>query len=201
MTTQTHEIWNLRFLTQIVNSMADGVFTMDTKGKITSWNQSMEKISGYSAQETLGKGCDILGCSRCFGNDCPAGIDSCGIIERGTSETKECLMRHKNSHDISLIKNTSLLKDEKGEIIGIVETVTDLTELKKAKKTAEEAALRLGEVHQLGNIIGKSHEMEKVFSEIRAPAASESTILIQGESGTGKELVAGAIHYLSERKN
>jgi len=201
MPNQTHEIWNLRFLSQIINSMADGVFTMDINGKITSWNRSMEQISGYSAQETLGKGCDILGCSRCFGNECPSGIESCGIIERGTSETKECLMRHKDGHDISLIKNASVVRDEKDNIIGVVETVTDLTELKNAKKIAEEAAFRLGEIHQMGNIIGKSHEMEKVFSAIKVAAASESTILIQGESGTGKELVAGAIHYQSHRKN
>jgi PAS domain S-box-containing protein len=201
MTKQIHEIWNLRFLSQIVNSMADGVFTMDTSGKITSWNRSMEKISGYSAQETLGKGCEILGCSRCFGSECPAGMKSCGIIERGTSETKECLMRHKDGYDIPLIKNASVVRDDNNTIIGVVETVTDLTELKKARKIAEEAALRLGEVHQMGNIIGKSHAMEKVFTAINVAAASESTILIQGESGTGKELVAGAIHFQSERKD
>lgn len=201
MSNQTHEIWNLRFLSQIINSMADGVFTMDVNGKITSWNQSMEQISGFSASESLGKGCDILGCSRCFERDCPDGMESCGIIERGTPETKECLMRHKDGHTISLIKNASVVRDEKNEIIGVVETVTDLTELKKARKQAEAAALRLGEIHQMENIIGKSHEMEKVFLAIKVAAASESTILIQGESGTGKELVAGAIHYQSDRKD
>ncbi|MCP4124710.1 MAG: sigma-54-dependent Fis family transcriptional regulator [Bacteroidetes bacterium] len=41
--------------------------------------------------------------------------------------------------------------------------------------------------------------MKSVFTAIRATAASNATILIHGESGTGKELVAGAIHYSSER--
>ena len=43
--------------------------------------------------------------------------------------------------------------------------------------------------------------MQKVFSAIQAASASEASVYIQGESGTGKELVAGAIHYESNRKN
>jgi two-component system, NtrC family, response regulator HydG len=201
MQDQTHEIWNLRFLSRIINSMADGVFTMDDKGIITSWNPSMERISGYSAVEALGKTCEILGCSRCFGKECPAGIQNCGILERRTAETKECQMQHKEGYDVAVIKNASVVKDENENIIGIVETITDLTELKNAKQKAEEASLRLGEIHQMGNIIGRGHEMQKVYTAIKAAASSASTILIQGESGTGKELVAGAIHYQSERRD
>ncbi|MGA9477129.1 MAG: sigma 54-interacting transcriptional regulator, partial [Desulfobacterales bacterium] len=72
-------------------------------------------------------------------------------------------------------------------------------ELSKARRKIEEAALRLGEMHRLDNIIGKSHAMRDVFTAIKAAAASDATVLIQGDSGTGKELVAGAIHYNSER--
>jgi transcriptional regulator with GAF, ATPase, and Fis domain len=43
--------------------------------------------------------------------------------------------------------------------------------------------------------------MQQVFSAIKAAASSQATILIQGKSGTGKELVAGAIHYNSDRHN
>jgi transcriptional regulator with GAF, ATPase, and Fis domain len=79
--------------------------------------------------------------------------------------------------------------------------VTDLTDLKKARKQVEEITHRLGEIHKLDNIIGKSGAMRQVFRSIRAAASSKATILIQGESGTGKELVAGAIHYNSDRAN
>ena len=51
------------------------------------------------------------------------------------------------------------------------------------------------------NIIGKSKNMQDVFSVIKAAAPTRSTILIQGESGTGKELVARAIHQNSERSH
>ena len=121
-------------------------------------------------------------------------------LEKGQSEAKECNVRHKDGHDVSVIKNASVVKNEDGEVIGIVETVTDMTELMRARKKAEEAVFRLGEIHRMDNIIGKSRAMQKVFEAIRAAAASEATILIQGDSGTGKELVAGAIHFNSDRR-
>ena len=201
MTSKTHEIWNHQFISRIIDSMADGVFTMDANGVISSWNQSMERISGYAAAEALGKTCAILRCSRCFGKSCPADIKKCNIFKQNHSEAKECQLQHKNGHEVPVIKNASVVKDDKGRLLGVVETVTDLTELNQARKRAEEAALRLGEFHRLDNIIGKSRAMREVFSAIQAAAASDATILIQGESGTGKELVAGAIHYNSERKN
>ncbi len=198
---KTHEIWNVRFVNRIIDSMADGVFTMDAKGRIASWNPSMERISGYSAEEALGHTCRLLQCSRCFGKNCPADINKCRILEQGRPEAKECQLRHKDGHDVLVIKNASVVKDENGRVMGIVETVTDMTELNLARKKAEEAALRLGEIHRMDNIIGKSRAMQQVFTSISAAAASEATILITGESGTGKELVAGAIHYNSERRD
>ena len=200
MEEKIHEIWNVRFINRIIDSMADGVFTMDDKGRISSWNPSMERISGYSAKEALGKTCQLLQCSQCFGKKCPASIEKCRIVEKGTSEAKACKVRHKDGHDVPVIKNASVVRDDDGTVIGIVETVTDMTELDQARKQAEEAALRLGEVHRMDNIIGKSRAMQQVFAAIRAAAASEATILVQGESGTGKELVAGAIHFNGDRR-
>lgn len=49
----------------------------------------------------------------------------------------------------------------------------------------------------IGQIIGKSPVIEKVFEMIRKVAPMKSNVLITGESGTGKELVARAIHSLA----
>jgi transcriptional regulator with PAS, ATPase and Fis domain len=102
---------------------------------------------------------------------------------------------------VTVIKNASVVRDDAGRVLGIVETVTDVTELMRARRKAEEAASRLAETHRLDNIIGKSKAMKAVFSAIRAAAASDATVLVQGESGTGKELVAGAIHFNSDRRH
>lgn len=56
------------------------------------------------------------------------------------------------------------------------------------------------EIHKLGLFIGKSREMEKLYSEIEKSANIKLTLYIQGETGTGKELVAEALHNLSDRK-
>jgi two-component system response regulator HydG len=197
---KTHEIWNIHFIEQIIDTMADGVFTLDNTGRVTSWNRSMERISGYTAEEAMGNSCQILKCSRCFGKKCPSGIRSCKIIKEGKSEAHECLIMHKDGHNVQVIKNARVVRDENQKIIGVVETVTDLSEISLARQEAEEALIRLGEKHRLENLIGKSHEMQQVFAAINAAAASEATILIMGESGTGKELVAGAIHQRSARK-
>jgi len=183
------------FSSLLLESMADGVFTLDKRGIISTWNPAMERITGYAAAEAIGRPCTLLNFTRCFSRSCPTGIDECGIYEQGRLDGRECLLRHKNGKDIPVLKSARLVRDKNGGIKGVVETVTDLTELERARRQAEEANRRLGELHRLDNIIGKSHGMQQVFSAIRAAAASEATILLQGESGTGKELVAGAIHH------
>jgi len=196
---RTHAICDARFLNQIIDTMADGLFTMDANGSITSWNSAMERISGYTAEEAIGKTCSILACSQCFGKSCPADIQKCGVLETGAIEARECHVRHKSDMDIPVIKSARAVRGDEGQIIGIVESITELTELYEARRKAEEAQRKLREVHSLGNIIGKSFVMQAVFEAIRAAAHSHATILIQGESGTGKELVAGAIHYNSDK--
>ncbi len=188
------------FSSLLLESMADGVFTLDDRGIITSWNPSIERITGYSAKEAIGQPCSLLNFTQCFQSGCPTGMEKCGIFRQGRLDAKECCLRHKDGRDVPVIKSARLVKNERGQIRGVVETITDLSELKKAREEAEEAGRRLGEVHGFDNIIGKSHAMQQVFSAVRAAAASEATILIQGESGTGKELVAGAIHHHSARR-
>ncbi len=194
-------MWDNRFVNLLLESMADGVFTLDIRGRISSWNQALERISGYRAEEVMGKPCGILGFSQCFGRQCPADPTECGLFENEGTETKECLLRHKNGHEVPVLKKARVVKDEQGRILGAIETVTDFSELQKARYQAQEANRRLAERHRLGKIIGKSHAMQKVFEAIQAAAASDASVLIQGESGTGKELVAGAIHYRSSRKD
>ena len=193
------EILDPRFAGYLLDSMADGVFTLDGEGRITTWNTSMERISGYSQGEAMGCSCSMLGFNLCIQKSCPAGVKECGIYTKGAVDAKECVLKHKDGHPVPVLKSARLVKDEAGRVIGIVETITDLTDLKRARRKAEEYSRRLGEMHRLDNIIGKSHPMQQVFDAIGAAASSEATVLIQGESGTGKELVAGAIHYNGAR--
>ena len=199
MNTINHQIWDLRFVNLIMDSMAEGVFTLDSQGRVTSWNRAMEVISGYEAHEALGKTCQMLQFDQCVQQGCPTRFEDCGVRKYKKGVSKECALRHKEGHDVSVIKNARPVFNERGEMEGIVETITDLTEVKRAREKAEAAVRRLGEMHDFSNIVGKSRGMVEVFSAIKAAAASDVSVLVTGESGTGKELVAGAIHFHSSR--
>ncbi|MBN2420112.1 MAG: sigma 54-interacting transcriptional regulator [Deltaproteobacteria bacterium] len=201
MQDKTKSVIDPNFSRLLFESMADGVFTLNDEGRITSWNPSIERITGYTSEEAIGQFCTLLNFTQCFQKSCPANIRDCDIYLHGKLDGRECILRHKEGYDVPVIKSARLVKDEFGVIKGVVETVTDLTELERARRKAEEADRRLHEIHKFDNIIGKSHAMQQVFSAITAAASSEATILIQGESGTGKELVAGAIHHHSVRKD
>lgn len=190
-----------QFVQLLLDSIGDGVFTLDQYGNITLWNPSMERISGYPADEVLGKNCRLLHFDNCFGRECPADFSECRIFLDGQVLPTECSLKHKDGRVVPVIKNARVIRDPEGTVIGIVDAVTDLTELKQAKWKLEETARRLSEYHPFGNIIGKSSAMQRIFSAISAAASSETTILIQGESGTGKEIVASAIHYNSHRRD
>ncbi len=201
MTQPTHSIWNQDLMRQIINSVADGVFIVDPKGLISFWNPSMETISGFTAQEAMGKPCNLIACSSCPEEGCTDGFSDCSNINSKISETIECVLKHKNGTDVPIIKKSAAVTDSHGNFLGVVEAVTDISELKLARKKAQEAAIRLGDLQGMNQIVGKSHEIQRVFTSLNAAASSDATILIQGESGTGKELVASAIHYNSDRRD
>ena len=82
------------------------------------------------------------------------------------------------------------------EIYLLVEKVEDLKNLERRVYTLEE---ELKTKYDVGEIVGKSQKMQKVFKTIGKAAFSDLTVLITGESGTGKELVARALHKASKR--
>jgi transcriptional regulator with PAS, ATPase and Fis domain len=90
--------------------------------------------------------------------------------------------------------NASVLKDEKGKIIGGVETFRDLSTIEALRKEIKKK-------YTFEDIVSKNHKILQIFSILPNIAESDSTVLIQGPSGSGKELFARAIHNLSFRKD
>lgn len=192
--------WDCRRINTVLESIADGVFTVDLEGRITSWNRAMERITGYSADQALGQPCGLIECSQCAGgNGCPENALQCRVLSMGEVDSVECSLRHREGGEIPILKSARVLRDDSGQAFGVVETLTDLSELQRVRRQAEEASRRLGEAHRFGSIIGKSAAMREVFYALERAAASEATILIQGPTGTGKELATGAIHYQGAR--
>ena len=185
----------------IVDTLQDGLMVVDPKGMIVAANPSAERLTGYSAEELIGKSCRILNCTGCKIIGKGSGRQWCGLFNRGFIREKKCLITNKDRRSIHILKSATVLKDENGRFIGAVETLTDITE--KIRQQQEISSLRktfhLDEGYH--GILGKSEVMRNLFEMIENVAQSDTPVMIQGESGSGKELVARAIHRASGRSD
>jgi len=176
-------------LQSILNSIVDGVFTVDNDWQITSFNPAAERITGYKKEEVLGKSCHLMLKSQVCDRNCPLRK----TIETGKSISNvEIDIVSKGGDNIPISVSTSLLIDENGAIIGGAETFRDLTILRKLK-------YELKGRYSFGSIIGKNAKMQKIYNLIESVSKTNATVLILGETGSGKDLVARAIHYNSPR--
>jgi PAS domain S-box-containing protein len=174
----------------ILDSVTDGVFTVDHQLQITSFNRALEKITGYTAAEVLGRKCSEIFCTElCGSENCPMAQ----AITSGISPTINNLsINGRDGRIIPVNLITNALVDDQGNVIGGVETVRDLTEITELRRKLSREGAELG-------ILTKSPKMQRILSVLPEFAKSDATILILGESGTGKELIAQAIHAQSHR--
>jgi len=173
----------------ILDSISDGVFTVDRQWRITSFNHAAEKITGVSRADAVGQRCcDVFRASICEGR---CALDE--TLRTGRSiVNKSIFIVNADGQRIPISISTAMLKDADEHVIGGVETFRDLTLVEELRK-------ELHESYTFADIIGRSPAMRKIFDILPQIADSDSTVLIEGASGTGKELVARAIHNLSPR--
>jgi len=174
----------------ILDSIADGVFTVDKDWRITTFNRAAERITDVSREEAVGRQCwEVFRSSICE--------TECALRE--TLRTgrnivnKAIYVLNAAGERLPVSISTAILRNREGNIIGGVETFRDLT-------TVEELRKELTEKYSLMDIIGRSKPMRGLFDLLPQVAASDSAVLIEGASGTGKELFARAIHNLSRRR-
>ncbi len=175
----------------ILNSMADGVFTVDKNWNITFFNKAAEDITGFQAEDVLGKSCSEIFKSNTCGKNCA--IAECLYL--GTPVSNRSLIIHDSKNNkLPVSISAAPLTDTDGNIIGGVEVFRDLSIINRQNKAPTHK-------HYFDNIISKSSTMERFFQIMPDIAASPSNVLITGESGTGKELAALALHNNSDRKD
>ena len=173
----------------ILESISDGVFTVDLDWRITSFNRAAEKITGIKRGEAIGRHCsEVFRSSMCQEN--------CALkrsIETGRPVVgKSCYIITANGERVPISVSTAIMRDSAGKVVGGAETFRDLSEVEALRE-------ELAGHYRVGELTSHSPMMQQVFEVLPAIAASSSTVLILGETGTGKELVARAIHSLSPR--
>ncbi|MCK8603619.1 sigma-54 interaction domain-containing protein [Desulfoferrobacter suflitae] len=189
-----------RYWKTVVSTMQDGIMIVDTGGSIISVNKAFENITGYSHEELIGQKCAILGCSIYEATRERSGNHWCTLFKTGSLEVRRCTLTRKDGSIVHVLKNASPLEDSKGQIIGAVESIADITEVVEKDKQIAAFRRELRSEDTFHGIIGGSAPMRQVFDLIENAAQSDAPVIILGESGTGKELVARAIHLLGERK-
>ncbi len=187
------------FLGSVLDTMSDGLMVVDRQGTILSFNAAAEKITGYRSDEVVGRPCSILDTNTCVYREGDRKEIRCSLFRDGKAVRKNCRIRSKDGREVHLLKNATVLRDERGEMMAGIETMTDVTSLFIKDRQLQELTHDLKEEQGFMGIIGRNQAMLNVYEQIRNAARSEAPAIIFGESGTGKELVAGAIHRLSRR--
>lgn len=184
----------------IIETMQDGLMVVDPSGVIVSINPMVESITGFSAQELIGQPCTILHCDMCSQVRREASRDEhCSLFSRGGLRRCRCTLRRKDGSELHVLKSAALLKDASGQVMGGVETLTDLSEVVEKDRVIDGIRQELGLAESFAGILGRSRPMREMFQLIASAADSLAPVLIVGESGTGKELVANAIHNCGPR--
>lgn len=190
-----------KFLVDIFETMRDGLMVVDTDGNILLFNRAAEEITGYAREEVIGKPCTTLDTDTCLVMTESGRKKNCDIFRKGSIFNKQCRIKSSKGNPIYLLKNAVVLKDSRGEVVGAVESMTDITSLFMKELEIQELKQELRDEYWFMDMLGKSNSMQKLYEQIRNAAMSEAPVLICGESGTGKNLVANAIHALSRRKD
>lgn len=174
----------------ILESISDGVFTVDLSWRITSFNRAAEEITGTPRQEAIGRLCSEVFRSSMCEVEC--------ALRRTLASGKPVIGQSgyiigAEGVRLPISVSTAVLKDKRGRVVGGAETFRDLSEVEALRRELEGR-------RQIGDLVSHSPLMQRIFEVLPAISASPSTVLIRGETGTGKELMARTIHSLSHHR-
>ncbi|MBN2577789.1 MAG: sigma 54-interacting transcriptional regulator [Pirellulales bacterium] len=174
----------------ILDSINDGVFTVDNQWRITSFNRAAERITGVKRKDALGRPC----CEVFRASICETACALRQTLANGRPVVNKAVyILDARGNRVPISISTAVLKDSRGNVSGGVETFRDLSLVEDLRKELESK-------YSFADIVGRSRVMQDLFQILPRIAESDSTVLIEGASGTGKELVARAIHSLSSRR-
>ncbi len=173
----------------ILDSLSEGVFTVDHDWKITSFNRAAEEITGLLRNEVLGHLCaDVLHSSLCESH-CPI---KAAMEQHEPAQSQRCYFVDTEGSRVPISVTAAVLYDPAGAVLGGVETFRDLSEIE---------ALRSQLRSRSGGVKSQNPVMQQILALLPVLAENPTSVLIQGETGTGKEVVARAIHNEGPRRS
>ncbi|MBI5076275.1 MAG: sigma 54-interacting transcriptional regulator [Nitrospirae bacterium] len=172
-------------LEAIFRSVRDGIITVDPDMRVIEMNNAAEAICGLSRDKAHDRQIGSLpnGCLK----QCVEALAKT-IKEKETVELYhiDCQLKGRERRVVNI--TTSPLIGHHNEFSGAVMVLSDETRIADLESD-------MGERRHFFKMIGKSEQMQNIYSLLEQVADFPATVLIRGESGTGKELVAEALHY------
>ncbi|MDD2271995.1 MAG: sigma 54-interacting transcriptional regulator [Desulfuromonadaceae bacterium] len=182
---------NVIDLGKILDSVADGVFTVDSRMRIQFFNRAAEEITGFLNEEAIGQHYHTVLRSSGDTFSCPIKKN---LKTGGAVLNMGMKIVSRNNHVKNISLSTSALCDSSGKACGGVGMIRDLSQFNSSGNVTHDK-------FSFKNIVSRNAIMKKLICMTEDVAASDATVLIRGESGAGKELFARAIHESSSRKN
>lgn len=157
------------FNEKVLATAATGIFTVDTQRRIVSVNKAFCDITGFDREEVLGKPCTWL-LEEGQQQNCDF-LSGGGVVGEHTG--RECRIRHRDGHTLTIIKNSTRMTDQAGNATGGIESFVDVTALVRARAEALTANQELARINeQLEESIGRANQMA-VAAEAANIAKSE----------------------------
>ncbi len=134
MKTALHQLLAEYPLEKLLQTIPTGLFLVNNEKTIVYWNSEAERITGYSAAETVGQNCAIL-----QGDPCHKGCRLFSDNDAYPVIAQTCSFQHKNGEVITLSKNIDLIRDNSGTVIGGIEAFVEITKFKREEDLLRDA--------------------------------------------------------------
>jgi diguanylate cyclase (GGDEF)-like protein/PAS domain S-box-containing protein len=144
------------FYKDIIDNLYDGIYFVDRDRVITYWNKGAERITGYSAHQTIGRACrdNLLnhvtanGVQLCLTN-CPLAA----VMEDGNPREAEVFLHHAEGYRVPVAIRATALRDDTGKIIGAIETFSNNSNVVDARRRITEMSqlVRTDSLTRIGN--------------------------------------------------
>lgn len=191
-------------LEAILSSMADGLFTIDDKFRITSFNRSAERITGYMEEEVIGKPCrEIIHGELCHRVSC--------ALNRSRKTGKPHLnvktfIKSKKGGLIFISASTSALKDKNGNFTGGVETFHDMTAMYKIEEEKNRLIIELQNINKQLDRLNKikSEFVSVVSHELRTPLTAikgYTELLLNNKYGKVTKAQSEVLDLVAKKSN
>jgi PAS domain S-box-containing protein len=176
---------------RILEALGEGVCTIDRDNRITVFNRAASLILAVPEEEAIGRPyTEVIRSDSCRSADLLAQT----MLTGENLECIACAVLNASGDSIPVIVNTAAVRDDRGEIIGVVATLKDNRDVELLRKELRAEYTR-------HDIVSKSPRMHAILDLVPDLSASTSTVLILGPTGSGKGLLARAIHNGGARKS